>query len=98
MPVFVHAYTMRLQHGGIVVDVNHQAGQKIAFAMHQTIGVVILPRKSRALTEPVRKREALFPEIIRQMVREKLQDPDSNRANLPMSYAQCLAFAALHYH
>ena len=45
----VHARRMGLHHGCSAINVDYQAGQKVAFAMHQSESIVIRSEQSKCL-------------------------------------------------
>lgn len=47
----MHAGTVSLHDGGLSIHIDDQTRQKIALAMHQTIGIVVGTVKFQSLTE-----------------------------------------------
>ena len=87
----MHPDAVGLHHRQLAVEVDDQAGQKVAFAVHQTIHVVVAPHHTDGFPHAPGRTEALFPEAGVDGLAAEGQHAQGDAAHLPVSLGHIAA-------
>ena len=90
-PGEVHAGGMRLHHGRVAVDVDHEAGKEVPLAMDEPETVVVVADQSQSLAQAECAPQPLEIKIVGQPVGAELEDPDRDASDLVMACAEHIA-------
>ena len=92
----VHPYRVRLNNGGLAVDIHYQSGQPVTLAVNETIRVVVLANQTYTPAHDIRSGYTLLPEVLGQTVHTERQQTYGYRAYLPVTDTQHLTVGAHH--
>ncbi len=79
---------MGLHHGGVAVDVHHQAWQEVTLAMHEAEAVVVLADKPEAPAQGEGAQQPAVIEIGRKRIGREFKYPHRDASYLVMSRAE----------
>ena len=82
---------MRLHHGRVAVDVDHEAGKEVPLAMDEPETVVVVADQSQSLAQAECAPQPLEIKIVGQPVGAELEDPDRDASDLVMACAEHIA-------
>ena len=94
----VDAGRVGLHHGGAVVDVDDEAGQAVALAMHEAEGIIIGSDEAQGAADVVGRLQPAQEEAVVELRLVEREDTHGDRANLILTQGQKLAVARHHAH
>lgn len=83
----MHTRTVSLHHRGLSVYIHHQTGEKVTFAVHQTVGVIVGSVKVERTAQSKRLFQPAAEEILIDFRIAEIEYAYCDTANLVMPYA-----------
>ena len=93
----MHAGAVGLYHCRVAVDVYHEAGEEVAFAVHQAEAVVVGPYEAKCPAQAKGRVEPAVEEVVGKSVGIEFEYSHGDRSDLVVAYAEHPSVGALHY-